>query len=530
MVQLDPARLHEAIAEALSDEACIIADRTLTWAEVTDRTRRLAAILRDSGLGHPRPSPDTPPWETGQDHLGVLMHNSPEYLEALLGAHKASLVPFNINYRYTADELEYLLRDAQPAALVYGGAFATLVAEVTARLDSTPVLLQVGGSPIPGALDYESALAVADPSRGIPQSGPDDRYLLYTGGTTGMPKGVIWRVGDMLAGPSGVRRRDGQPIVDLEEAVERALGMRGRVLPAPPLMHGAGTGIALGGWFGGGTVVIQPNPDKFDAVTLLDAMEAQRVTTVMIVGDAFGAPIVEELERRPRDLTSLRVVVNSGAALRDELKERLRELVPGLRITDMLGSSETGINARRGEGRRYDGRGVVTVLSEDRTRVLEPGSSEIGWLATGGNIPMGYLGDPAKTRATFLTVDGRRYSVPGDRARLASDGFIEFLGREATTINTGGEKVFADEVEAVVRSLSGVTDAVVVGRPSERWGQEVVALVAVSPQIDDAELAAGVRAKLAGYKVPKAFVRVDQIRRHANGKADYSWAKEAVSR
>jgi acyl-CoA synthetase (AMP-forming)/AMP-acid ligase II len=529
MKQLDLATLHEAIAEALCDEPCIIADRTLTWAEVTDRTRRLAAVLRGSGLGHARPSPDTPPWETGQDHLGILLHNGPEYLEALLGAHKASVAPFNINYRYTADELEYLLRDATPAALVYGGAFAELVGEVTGRLPWMPMLLQVGGELIPGARDYEATLAAADPTNGVPDASADDRYLLYTGGTTGMPKGVIWRVGDMLAGPAGVRRRDGQPIDDLAVAVERALAIRGRTLPAPPLMHGAGTGIALGGWFGGATVVIQPDPDRFDAATLLDTVESERITTLMIVGDAFGAPIVEELRAQERDLSSLRLIVNSGAALRDELKEQLRALVPGLRITDMLGSSETGINARRGEGSRYDGRGVVTVISDDRTRVLQPGSSEIGWLATGGNIPIGYLGDADKTRATFITVDGRRFSVPGDRARLAADGFIEFLGRDSTIINTGGEKVFADEVEGVVRSLPGVADAIVVGRASERWGQEVVALVALSDDVEDDDLTQGVRAKLAGYKVPKAFIRVDAIHRHANGKPDYTWAKEAAS-
>lgn len=535
MTQLDLATLHEAIGAAIPDEPCIIADdRTWTWAETTDRTRRFAAVLRSHGVGGRVLGAEPSPWETAQDHLGILLYNGPEYLEALLGAHKATLATFNVNYRYTADELEYLFSDARPAALVYGATFAPVLAEVLPRLDTLPLLVQVAdasGEPLlDGALDYEVALAAADPAQGAPSSSADDRYLLYTGGTTGMPKGVVWRIGDMVHGPFGVKRGDGSPIESLDEAVERALKMRGRILPAPPLMHGAGAGIALGGWLGGGTVVFQPDPSRFDAATLLDTCAAEQVTTLMIVGDAFGAPLVTELEQSPRDL-SLRLLVNAGAALRDELKERLRELVPGLRITDMLGSSEGGVHARReSEGKRFDGRGSVTVLADDRARLLEPGADEVGWMATTGNIPLGYLGDEAKTNATFVTVGGQRYSVPGDRARRLADGSIEFLGRDSTTINTGGEKVFAEEVEAALRALDGVADAVVLGRDSEQWGQEVVALLATDTEVSDQDLAAGCRSTLAGYKVPKQFIRVPAIARHANGKPDYAWAKEAMQR
>jgi len=532
VTQLDLATLHESIAAAIPDEPCIVADRTWTWSETTDRTRRLCAVLRGQNLGTRRPLSGEPAWETGQDHLGILLHNGPEYLEALLGGHKASVVPFNVNYRYTADELTYLFRDARPAVLVYGARFAPVLAEVLPCLDRRPVLLQVddgsGAQMLDGARDYEAALAAADPALGAPDSGPDDHHLLYTGGTTGQPKGVIWRVGDMVHGALGVRGRDGLPITELELAVARALKVRGIVLPAPPLMHGAGGGIALGGWLGGGTVVFPPEPERFDAARLLDTCASHDVTTLMIVGDAFAAPIVDELERQPRTL-ALRVLVNSGAVLRDELKDRLRAQVPGLRIADMLGSSESGVHARReSEGRIFDGRGAVTVLSDDRSRLLEPGSEEVGWMATTGNIPLGYLGDAEKTAATFVSIGDQRFSVPGDRARRLADGRIEFLGREATTINTGGEKVFADEVEAVLCSMTGVTDAVVIGRDSERWGQEVVALVATDRALTDADLAAGCRAKLAGYKVPKAFVRVPAVGRHANGKTDYAWAREAA--
>lgn len=530
MAELDLATLHEAIAERLADEPCVIADRTLTWAQMTDRTRRLAAVLRAHGLGGRRE--DVSAWETGQDHLGMLLHNGPEYLEAVLGAHKASVAPFNINYRYTNDELTYLLRDARPTALVYGAQFAPALAEVVSGLDRPPLLLQVddgtGGPLLPGALDYETALASAEPDKGVPDPSAGDSYLLYTGGTTGMPKGVIWRVGDLVSGPMGVRNRDGSPITDLDQAVTRALAIRGRVLPAPPLMHGAGAGIALGGWLSGATVVIQPHPERFDAATLLATCETERVTSMAIVGDAFAAPMVAELERHPRPLPDLRLIVNSGAALREELKARLRELLPHLRVTDMLGSSETGLHARRSEGgNRFAGKGNAVVLDDTRTRVLDPGSDETGWLAQGGNIPRGYLGDPDKTAATFVTVDGRRFSVPGDRARLLADGAIEFLGREATTINTGGEKVFAEEVESVIRALPGVVDAIVVGRPSERWGQEVVALYAADRVLTD--LAEGCRERLAGYKIPKEFIRTDKVRRHDNGKADYTWARAAAA-
>jgi acyl-CoA synthetase (AMP-forming)/AMP-acid ligase II len=518
MTEFDLATLHEAIAEALSDEPCVIADRTFSWRETTDRTRRLAAVLRAHGLGGRRPTES--PWETGQDHLGVYLYNGAEYLEALLGAHKASVTPFNINYRYTPSELGYLLRDSNPKAIVYGASFAPVLAEALATLDSQPLLLQVGGQLLDGALDYEQALTGADPAAGVPDASPDDRHLVYTGGTTGMPKGVIWRVGDLLSGPMGIRNVD-----TIAAAVQRALNIRGKVLPAHPLMHGAGTGIALGGWLGGATVVFPPNPERFDAATLLDTCENESVTSMAIVGDAFAAPLISELETNPRPLPDLRLIVTSGAALSETLKERLRELLPALRITDMLGSSETGLHAKR-DGKTFVSRGGTALIDETRTRIVQAASDEVGWLAQGGSIPLGYLGDPEKTSATFVTIDGKRFSVPGERAKLLADGTFEFLGREATTINTGGEKVFAEEVEQVVRALPGVADAVVVGRPSPRWGQEVVALYAGNSATDD--LLAGCRKSLAGYKVPKEFIRVDKVVRHANGKADYAWAKAAA--
>ncbi|SEA59874.1 MULTISPECIES: AMP-binding protein [unclassified Mycobacterium] len=527
-IQLDIATLHEGLAAEFADAPCIIADRTWTWEQTTDRTRRLAAVLRNNGIGGPRASSPCPPWQTGQDHVGILLYNSTEYLESLLGAFKASAVPFNINYRYTADELTYLLRDANPKALIYGADFAPIVAEVLPSLSHRPLLVQVGGKLLDGALDYTAAIETTEPEVFAPS--PDDRNLLYTGGTTGKPKGVIWRSGDMVSGPFGVRAKDGRPL-NLADAVARAKTLRGRVLPAPPLMHGAGMAVAMGGWLGGATVVIQPEPERFNARVLVDTLACQRVTSLCIVGDAFAAPIVADLEERGVNLPDLQLIVSAGAALRPQLKDRLRELVPQVRVTDLVASSEGMVGSKGGDtGTRIgSGRGAV-VLSEDRTHLLAPGNDEIGWLASGGAIPLGYLDDAEKTAGTFVTVDGKRYSVPGDRARLLPDGDIEFLGRDATTINTGGEKVYADEVEAVVRSLPGVLDALVVGRHSDVWGQEVVALVQTADNVESADLKALCRVSLAGYKVPKQFIEVDAVRRHANGKPDYRWAAATAVR
>ncbi|MGX9672871.1 AMP-binding protein [Mycobacterium sp. HM-7] len=525
--QLDIASLHEALSQEFADDPCIIADRIWTWSQTTDRTRRLAALLRANGIGSTRPPVSCPPWTTGQDHLGILMYNSTEYLESLLGAYKASTVPFNINYRYTADELTYLLLDAKPKALIYGGTFAPILAEVLPTLPHRPFLIQVGGELLNGAVDYASALESTAPEAFDPS--PDDRSLLYTGGTTGKPKGVIWRSGDMVSGPFGIRGKDGSPM-DLAGAVARARRLRGRVLPAPPLMHGAGMAVAMGGWLGGATVVIQPEPERFNARVLVDTLAHQQVTSLCIVGDAFAAPILSDLEERQLALPDLRLIVSAGAALRPQLKDRLRELLPQTRVTDLVASSEGMVGSKdTTNGSRIDSRRGAVVLSEDRTRLLAPGADEVGWLASSGPIPLGYLDDPEKTAQTFVTLDGNRYSVPGDRARLLTDGSAEFLGRDATTINTGGEKVYADEVEAVVRSLPGVLDAVVVGRQSEVWGQEVVALVHVTDDAVIDEFGSLCRVTLAGYKVPKQFIPVDTVRRHANGKPDYSWATAATA-
>ncbi|MEU8798873.1 AMP-binding protein [Spirillospora sp. NPDC048819] len=534
---LDLATLHEAIAAAVPDRECLVwRDRRMTWREMSERTRRLANVLHGNGLGlHDNGSGGrtSDPWESPHDHLALYLHNGPEYLEGLIGAHKARLAPFNVNYRYVDDELAHLFGDARPAAVIYHARFAQAIGRVVKRLDRAPLLLQVadesGEDLLPGALDYEEALAQASatPLHGVrPEAG--DLHILYTGGTTGMPKGVLWRIGDLMLGPLGMRRRDGTPVTDLGDAVATAVRSDHRVLVGPPLMHGAGTWSSLGGWCGGACVVFPDRVDGLDAANLMATAERERVTRMPLVGDAFARPIVEALEARDHDLGSLRTFVNSAAAISPAVKRRLLELLPHSRIVDILGSSESGFQlARSGSSARtFMPTPGTAVLSADRSRRLAPGEDEMGWLAKGGDsIPLGYLGDPEKTASTFRTLDGERLVVPGDRARLLADGTVELHGREATTINTGGEKVFAEEVENVVRGLPGVADALVVGRPSERWGTEIVAVIRPAGAPGDEELREGCAAHLARYKIPKAFVRTDGGLRLPNGKADYAAAR-----
>ncbi|HWJ61843.1 MAG TPA: AMP-binding protein [Acidimicrobiales bacterium] len=539
-MELDLAAIHERLAAELGDRPCLIwRGQTWSWTDVTDRSRRLANVFLDHGVTRRTSLADCAGWESPHDHVGLYLHNGNAYLEAQLGAAKAGAAAFNVNYRYVADELAYLFLDSNAAAIVYQGCFAETLAEVLPRLARTPLLLRVddgsGDELLPGALDYEAALAAASPEPPAVATSGDDLYVLYTGGTTGNPKGVLWRQADFLVAALGVRRKDGTEYESLDELVGPAVRRNLATLPAPPLMHGAAMWNALSTWINGGTIVVQDRVDRMDPADILDCCERHQVSSLLIVGDAFARPLIDEQRRQPRDLSTLRFLLTGGAILSPALRTELLELVPQIRIVDVLGSSESGrqavANTVAGDEigpTRFAPSATAAVLDDGLTRRLEPGDGEIGWLAQGGRIPRGYLGDEAKTAATFPVVDGERWSVPGDRAALRADGTVELHGRESVTINTGGEKVFAEEVEQILKHHPGVYDVLVVGRPSPQWGQEVVAVVAPTPGVDvDLESLKAIGAEhLARYKLPKDLVLVDRISRSPSGKPDYAWARE----
>ena len=545
-MELDIPSICEAIARERPDAPCLVhRDHTSSWARTAERTRRLASVLRDAGLGPVAQIEGAPSWVSRHDHVALYLHNGPEYLEGMLGAWKARCAPFNVNYRYVAAELRYLLDDAGARAVIVHDTFAPILAEVLGELEQPPVLvLQVrdgsGNALLPGAVEYEAALAAASPDLPDELVGSwsgDDLYLCYTGGTTGMPKGTMWRQADFLVAALGVRRRDGAEYGSIEEVVADARGTV-RALPAPPLMHGAAHWNALSAWIAGGTVIIQDVVERFDPHDVLDAVERHSASSLLLVGDPMARPLVDALRGEVdsghrRDLSSLRHVLSGGAVLSPALKAELLELLPGITIVDVLGSTESGRQGLARSGAGGDERGfrpstTSVVLDEAHTRRLAPGDPEIGWLAQTGRVPLGYLGDPEKTAATFPVVEGARHAVPGDRARLLADGSIELHGRDSVCINTGGEKVFAEEVETAVKTHPAVLDAVVCGRPSERWGSEVVSIVQLRPgwNVDDDELRDAAARHLARYKLPRAFVRRDVIVRSPSGKADYRWARE----
>jgi fatty-acyl-CoA synthase len=535
---LNLAVIHEAIAEAIPGRECLVhRDRRLTWAQVSDRSRRLGELLRSHGLGCRRSRAELENWESGQDHVGIYLYNGIEYLEAMLGAFKARAAPFNVNYRYVDEELVYLFENADAKAIVFHACFASTLARIRERLPQVELWLQVddgSGEPLlPGALDYEEALAGASP---VPPRdlSPDDLYLLYTGGTTGMPKGVLWRQEDIFGAaltPHGVER-------NLAALVERAKRKGIRAMPAPPFMHGAAHWVAFNMWHVGGTIVVQSNPRRLDADDIWSTIERERVNALTVVGDAFARPLLEGLEERDYDLSSLRLLTSSGAILAPALKDAFLRAIPGLRILDALGSSEsgqqgsqisrTGDETSSGDFELFEDN---VVLREDFSEVVPPGSEEQGWLARRGFVPLGYYGDAEKTRETFPVVDGVRYSVPGDRAVAGADGRLRLLGRDSVTINSGGEKIFAEEVEQALKHHPAVYDAVVVGTPHERWGQQVTAIVTFRERAraSEDELRRAAEAQIARYKLPRAFVFVDRILRSPSGKADYRWAKQTAA-
>jgi 3-oxocholest-4-en-26-oate---CoA ligase len=546
-MDLNLATAHEAIAAAIPDRECIVfRDKRFTWGEITDRTRRLANALLARGLGAVVEREHLHGHESGQDHLAIYLHNGNEYLEAMLGAFRARVAPFNVNYRYVAEELHYLLADSGAKAIVYHSAFAPTLAEVRASLPDLAVLLQVadesGNDLLPGAEWYEDVLAGSSNEPPVITPSPDDLYILYTGGTTGMPKGVLWRQADIFVEALGGRRTDGAPIDSYEALVAGATGPEGglRAVLAPPFMHGAGHWMSFLTFHRGGTVFIQTHPERLDAADIWSVIGREKVAFLLIVGDAFARPLLDELDRNTYDLSSLTVLLSGGAPLSAPLKQEFLSHLPALIVVDGLGSSEAGGQMQHvsAGGAASTGTFMLSpgnhVLSADLTRELGEDDEEIGWLAKSGRLALGYLGDADKTARTYPTVNGVRYAVPGDRARVRPGMIVELHGRDSVTINSGGEKIFAEEVEHALRHHPAVYDVVVAPRPSDRWGQEVVAIIRLREGIEatdelEAELLDESEKHIARYKLPKAFVFVDEVVRSPSGKADYRWARSTAS-
>ncbi len=536
-VEWNFATAWEAIADAQPDRPALVSGaRIRSWGDWDDRSSRLAAAFRDLGL-------------SADGKVASYLYNSPEYMEGVFATWKCGAAPVNVNYRYLEDELAYLLTNSDTEILLFHGSLGDQVAKITAQIPTLRAVVQIddGSPPVEGALRYEDLIASHDPMPRTPVSG-DVLYILYTGGTTGMPKGVMWRNEDLFMslipfvyGLAGESLPEEGPAG--AGAVAARVAESGRTpvhLPASPLMHGTGFMSSLQALTMGGTIVTLESR-HFDADELWRAVERNHVTQMAIVGDAFGKPMVGALENAeaegtPYDLTSLGVIISSGVMWTAEVKEALMAR-SGCICLDSLGSSEgvgfasqvsiPGVSATTAKFQIGE---HAKVLTEDG-REVAPGSDEIGLLALGGPIPLGYYKDPDKTARTFPTFDGNRYSVPGDWARVAEDGTIELLGRGSVSINTGGEKVFPEEVEEAVKLHPAVVDAVVVGIPDERFGEVIAAVVALNDGEDatSEDIADSARGRLAGFKRPRHVFVVDAVPRGPNGKADYTWAKRIAT-
>jgi fatty-acyl-CoA synthase len=526
------ARAWHTVADLRPDRVAVVCgDRRVTFGELDARAAQLAHVLRDAGVG-------------SDDKVAIMCVNSPEYVEAFYAAQKLGAVPVNVNYRYVGAELAYLLDNSDSVALVFHDDFAATVADALATLpaDRRPrLLLQVahsgGHELLEGAVDYVTAVAAAP--AGTPtdrEPSGDDLVFLYTGGTTGSPKAVMWRSDDLYVSLWQMARPGTDP-PDVEAAM-RADKRAATCLPACPLMHGTGLFIALSTLAGGGTVVLL-DAQRLDADAVWDAVEREHVKACTIVGDAFARPLLAALEANPDrwDLSGLRAITSSGVTWSPETKRGLLAFLPHVTLIDSLGASEgimTRTETRDGDeiapARFKAGERVVVVA--DNGELVQPGDETIGMLGVGGAIPLGYYKDPEKTAATFRTVGGKRYSIPGDYATIDPDGTIRLLGRGSACINTGGEKVYPEEVELALRAHPDVFDAVVVGVPDNRWGEMVVALVQQQDghTLDADALTAHCRASLAAYKTPKQMIVIDSLERSPAGKADYKRLREIAAR
>lgn len=529
------ATAWEAIADAQpTARALVQGARVVDWGSFDARAARLAGGLLARGV------------QEGAK-VASYLYNSNEYMEGVFATWKLRGAPVNVNYRYLEDELLYLVDNSDAEVLLFHGVLGEHVARIMDRAATVKVWVQVDdGHPlVEGAVEYEALIAGAEPMPRVDRSG-DDLYLLYTGGTTGMPKGVMWRVDDLYrALVPTILTLHGIAAPDTNEAhadIAAQVAASGRVpthLPASPLMHGTGFMTSLQALTVGGALCTLENR-HFDAHEMWKAVEEVGVTQMAIVGDAFGKPMVRALEEAeddssPYDLASLTMIVSSGVMWTAPVKEALMERGNFICL-DSLGSSEgagfanqVSVKGAKATTARFSIGANTKVFTEAGTEVV-PGSDEVGFLALGGPIPLGYYKDPEKSAKTFREFGGARYSVPGDFAKVLTDGTIELLGRGSVVINTGGEKVFPEEVEEAIKLHDAVHDVLVVGIPDDRFGEAITAVVALNAgaAATAEEIGETVRANLAGFKRPRTVVFVEQVRRGPNGKADYAWAKETA--
>jgi fatty-acyl-CoA synthase len=534
-MEMQFATVWEAISDAVPEAPALVHGTTRrTWRDYDQRAARLAAAFDAAGIGK-------------DAKIAMFLYNGNEYLETQYAGFKVRGVPVNVNYRYLDEELWYLLDNADAEAIVFHTSLADRVQRVRARLPKLRLLVQVddGGEPLADAHHYEELLAAHEPMERIVRS-EDDLYMLYTGGTTGMPKGVMYAMGGMTAGfvTGGYPLVGLAPPTDAADVPElvRSLADAGGCpvsIPACPLMHG--TGMWLGAMIPSlaGGCIITTDSRSMDAGEILSLVERERVTNLVIVGDAMCKPIVRGIDDaiehgHPHDTSSLKIMISSGVMWTAEVKEDVLDRIPQIMLLDAIGSTEGSMGIQvtaRGlpvKTAKFATVPTTRVFTEDG-RVVTPGSGEAGMVAAGGNVPLGYYKDPDKSARTFKVIDGERYSFPGDWATVNEDGSLNLLGRGSQCINTGGEKVYPEEVEEAVKRVDGIEDCLVVGVTDERFGEAVtavVSLLAEGPRPDEATIIAGVKGQLAGYKAPKRVVFVAAVPRAPNGKADYKTAKD----
>jgi 3-oxocholest-4-en-26-oate---CoA ligase len=523
-MEFNLADLFERVVDAVPDRLALVAgERRLSYRELDDRATRVARHLEHAGIGHGA-------W------VGILAYNRAEWLESMIGCFKARCVPINVNYRYVADELRYLFDNADLEALVYEAQFGARVASIRDDVPALRHLVRIAdgsdGHDDLDAVEYEDALRAAPSARDFAPRAADDLYVLYTGGTTGMPKGVMWRQEDIFFAAMGGGNYGGPPIERPERIAEHLSSAPLVTLALAPLMHGNAQWTSFVTLFGGNTLVLYTG-HRLDAEAVWDLVAREGVNSLSLVGDAMARPLVDALApsgtRDPPP--SLFALVSGGAILSPAIKAEMNERMPTVAVLDSFGASETGANGAvdiTAKGPRFRMNEWTTVI-DDEFRVAPVG--QVGLLARRGHVPLGYWKDDRKSAATFVEVDGVRWAIPGDQAVIEPDGSITVLGRGSQCINSGGEKIFPEEVESVLKSHDSVFDATVVGVPDTRWGERVGAVVqfraGASATLDD--LATHCRAHLAPYKIPRSMVVVDEIVRSPSGKPDYRWAKSLAA-